>query len=130
MYDPNFPPPVSSQPLVPPPPPIAVKHSGLGIASFIMGILVIIGVCITFGVAGGSANVSTMDTSYDSLMTGIGLLACGTIAVALVGLVLGIIAVVQKNTKKVFGIIGLVLNALVFLGLCGVIAIGMIANSA
>jgi hypothetical protein len=104
------------------------KHSGIGIASFVIGILVVIMLCITFAVAGGSSGISSTGSSYSNLMTGIGLLACGTIALALVGVGLGIGGIVQKNVKKVFGIIGLVLNALVLLGLCGIVALGIMAS--
>ena len=126
MYDPNFPPPVTSDPLVPPPP-VAAKQSGVGIASVVIGILSLIMVCVTFAIAGGSGGVSEYSASYENLMTGIGLLACGTIALTLVGVVLGIVGVVQKNVKKVFAIIGLASNGVVLLALCAVIAIGMLA---
>ena len=124
MYDSSFPPPITA-----PPPPMAEKHSGIGIAAFVIGILVLIMICITFAVAGGTSGMSTYSSSYDSLLTGIGLLACGTIALAVVGTVLGIVAVFQKNTRKVFGIIGLVLNALVLLAMCGILALGMAASA-
>lgn len=128
MYDPNFPPPVTADPLAPPPP-VAQKHSGVGIASFVIGILSLIMVCITFIVAGGSGGVSEYSSSYESLMTGIGLLACGTIALTLVGVVLGIVGVAQKNVKKLFAILGLSANGLVMLSLCLIIVIGMIASA-
>ncbi|MEO3943923.1 DUF4190 domain-containing protein [Gorillibacterium sp. CAU 1737] len=99
--------------------PPAKPHSGLGIASFIMSI---IGLVITIGslaaifsvVADNLDNLSDME---DSAMIaqlglgGLGFLFAGILM--LVGLILGIVGLVQKNRKKGFAIAGTIINAIV-----------------
>jgi len=54
-------------------------------------------------------------------------LTCVSALVALAGLALGIAAVARKNTKKVFGILGLVFNALIVLAICAMIGINIMS---
>ncbi len=84
------------------------KQSGLGIASFVMS-MVNIAMIISIFVASfkASANVYTVDSS---LLVLVGLLSILCVILSVVGTVLGTISVCQKNKKKVFGIIGLVIN--------------------
>ena len=117
-----------SAPVTSPPPPIKTKHSGMGIASLVIGILVIILLCFTFTLAMAQGGNPNMSINSDSLLTFIGLLTCGTIMLSLVGVGLGIAAIIQKNVKKVFGIIGLVLNGVSLLGLGGITILGLLAS--
>jgi uncharacterized membrane protein (Fun14 family) len=73
---------------------------------------------LVFSLSGG-LNVSQQYTPIDMI------LSCVAGLTTLVGLGLGIASVVQKNAKKVFGIIGLVLNGLFLLGYCGIILINL-----
>jgi hypothetical protein len=110
MYDSSFPPPV-----VPPPPPAASKHSKLGIISFILAIVSILLVCLFFIFAYwlGSSSVS------GGGVTVVGWVFICLISIATVtGVVLGIIALTQQAQSKVFGILGLVFNALILIGFC------------
>jgi hypothetical protein len=43
----------------------------------------------------------------------------------LIGILLGIAGFVEKNRKRVFSVLGLVLNTVIILGLCALIAIGL-----
>jgi hypothetical protein len=45
----------------------------------------------------------------------------------LLGLILGIIGCCQKDRKRVFAVIGTVLNGLILFGLCGLMSIGLAA---
>jgi hypothetical protein len=65
----------------------------MGIASFVIGLLSVLGVCLSF-------------------IPGLNLANCITLPIALIGLILGIVGLVQKNTGKTMAIIGLILNVL------------------
>ena len=122
MNDSSFPPPITT---LPPPPPDLKKHSSIGIVAFVMGILDILGVCLMFGLSLYSQDAPA--NTSDTLTSVVGFMAICLVIVSIVGVVLGIIGVVQKAQSKVFAIIGLVLNALVLLGICVIMAIGMAA---
>jgi len=108
---------------IPPPAPEPRKHSPLGIAAFAIGILSGFGICLTLGLsfyAQTSAGYQTAQT----LTSVVGFMAICTVVISLVGVGLGIAGVAQKAQSKVFGIIGLVLNVLVFLSLCAIMVLG------
>jgi hypothetical protein len=68
----------------------------MGIASFIVGILSILGVCI-------------------SLIPFLNVLNCVGLPLGLLGVILGIVGVVSKNESKGWAITGIVLNSLAIL---------------
>lgn len=106
----------------------AEKHSGPGIASFVMSLLAGIGYIVLF--VGGVAVLSTQlaglmpnlnlenleqlqqtpELVASLLFIGLGML--GSFVFALIGLILGIIGLLQQNRKKVFAVIGTVLSGL------------------
>ena len=99
------------------------KYSRLGLASFILVIitaLIIIGDLALF-----LRYANTLVTEYfkgiDIIAT---LLAAG---VALVGIVLGFTAVMQKQKKRLFGIIGLIFNSLFLLTIFTLYAFNAVA---
>jgi hypothetical protein len=105
--------------------PVERKYSPIGIASFIIGIVSLLSVCAFFALS-----LYTQNSSANSSLTSlVGFLVICTIVISLVGIGLGIGGVVQKAQSKVFSIIGLVLNALVLIGLCGLMVIGLAALS-
>jgi ABC-type polysaccharide/polyol phosphate export permease len=118
MYDTPFIPPS------PPPPPAAQKHSTLGIVSLVLAILAMLIMCvdvvIIMGITGGT-NISTEVGYLDAA------LSCLAAIMALTGLGLGIAAVSRKDAKKLFGILGLVLNGLYLIGYCGLVGINMLS---
>ncbi|OBR66306.1 hypothetical protein A7K91_24050 [Paenibacillus oryzae] len=137
-----------------------LKHSGLGITSFVIAIvsvlLIIIGSLII------SSSVSNFTNNEDLLnemfsmteqyqdqtelgnkileneefkgavtsMLGAMVLFVGAVGLAFLGLIFGLIAVFAKNKRKVFGIIGLILNGLVFVGAIGLFIIGLAGMAA
>ncbi|RIX52413.1 hypothetical protein D3P08_13125 [Paenibacillus nanensis] len=115
-----------------------LKHSGLGIASFVLAIVsilaLIIGIIMSVAAAANYMNVSPSDIESEILagsgeefaaFVGAGLLMMLSIGLSIIGLVLGIIGLVIKNRKKIFGIIGVILNALLILGLVLLMALGL-----
>ncbi len=121
MYDPS--PSYSPPPFEPVVEPSPQKHSVLGIISFVLALLAMLIICvdmvIIFSLSGGlqvNPAYNWIDTAF-SCLAGI---------MALVALGLGIGAVVQKNTKKVFGILGIVFSALFLIGYCVIIGINLI----
>ncbi|WP_058303315.1 hypothetical protein [Gorillibacterium timonense] len=108
--------------------PPAPVHSGLGIASFIMSILGIIGFVASFAIiisvvlnsADFEADLDNPELVTQLGLGGIGFLLAGLIM--FVGLILGIVGLVQKNRKKGFAITGTILNGIVV----GITAILMI----
>ena len=111
MYDSSFP-----TPIVPPPPPENPKHSKLGIISFVLSLVSVVLVCLFFVFAYMLGN--------NNLATNTGTTAVGWAFMCLIGLTnlaglgLGIAALTQKVQSKLFGILGLVFNALILLGFC------------
>jgi hypothetical protein len=112
-----------------------VKHSGLGIASFILALVAIVLIIVT--VALGSTFINEIandeaaqekwaqidpedqeavmemlqESGFASLIVA-GLTLIGAFGIAFIGLILGIIGVFSKNRRKVFSVTGLVLNSL------------------
>jgi len=124
MYDSTFTPP----PLITPG---TQKHSKIGIASFVIGIVAMLIFCLVILLAFGYGFTMAMqnpyfqvDQSSPTILT-LGLLMCVSPILSLVGVGLGIGAMAQKNEKKLFGIIGLVLNLLVILVFCGLFVYGI-----
>lgn len=141
---PYGPPPFVEQP--PPPyygaPPVSepggkLKHGGLGIASFILAIISILAIVIGFIVIFSSIlnmseadilmlqdpayiesmilSAETMPSFIVSVVVG-GLLMIASALIAFIGFVLGCISLFIKQRRKVFGIIGTVLNGLLCFG--------------
>lgn len=111
MYDSSFPPPV-----VPPPPPDMPKHSKLGIISFVLSIVSLVLVCLFF-VFAYMLGSNTLSSGSGTTVVGWGFICLIGIA-NLTGVGLGIAALTQKVQSKIFGILGLVFNALILLGFC------------
>lgn len=89
-----------------------LKHSGLGIASFVISITCSVLLFVLFVVA-GVIELSTpggmSEESPEAIMLGLGIIAC--IVGELVAVGLGIAAVCQNEHKKIFGILGLSFSA-------------------
>lgn len=115
------PPIAPADPFAPPEAPAPTKQSGLGIASFIIGVASIAGVIASIIMItsfimndlvgnGNTIEISADDLSIE-LMLG-GLLMLGSLLLALLGLILGIVGACMRNRRKAFAIVGIVLNGL------------------
>ncbi|WP_372661998.1 hypothetical protein [Cohnella sp.] len=118
-----------------------LKHSGLGIASFVMAVVSIISVVgITIAIIVWVSNTidftTFLDASGKPTMTEEELISTITpilgylvlfpliFVVIAVGLILGIVGLVRQGYKKVFAIIGTVLNGLCLLSVFLMMMIG------
>ncbi|MHA6483207.1 hypothetical protein ACX1C1_15085 [Paenibacillus sp. strain BS8-2] len=134
-----------------------LKHSGIGIAAFVISLvallMIVIGIVVISVSIGNLGNddsliqeIERISTSYgegqeaemgaelmesDEFGSAIatfmiaGILLLGSLAVAFVGLILGIIGVASRERRKTFGIIGLVINGLILLGTVGLVVISI-----
>ncbi|MFC4776332.1 hypothetical protein ACFO9Q_06050 [Paenibacillus sp. GCM10023252] len=116
------------------------KASGLGIASFVISLIAIVTIIIgivllTQGIMNSTfvTNPELLDSmNQDELLNELGpsviigaLLPFGSIAIAFVGLILGIIGAASKKHSKALAIVGIVLNSLIVLGFIGLIVIAL-----
>ena len=90
------------------------KHSGFGVVSFVISILTGSSMLILTITAGVLDEKGFMED--DTEMQVVGVLIFGSILLAVIGSVLGVVSHFQRDKKKVLGIIGLALNALTILG--------------
>jgi len=102
------------------------RHSKLGIASFTLsilaGILIFI-LLIAAGVMEGSAEGGIDEESTEAILMGLAIL--GLLFMSFVAFLLGIIALFQKEVKKLFAILGAIFSALTLGGTIILIIIGM-----
>ena len=91
-----------------------LNHSGYGVGSFVISILTGSSMLILTITAGVMDEKGVMED--DTEMQVVGILILGSMLLAVIGSVLGVVSYFQKDKKKVLGIIGLALNALIVLG--------------
>lgn len=103
-----------------------LKHSGLGIASFIVSIfsggLMFITVVIA-GLIEASSPDGMDETSPVAMMVGFAIF--GFVGISLIALVLGIVGLFQSDRKKIFALLGTIFSALTILGIAALILIGI-----
>lgn len=96
------------------------KHSGPGIASFIIALVTLIGYAISFVFVGFHAadvmtesNNALVDSAETIMYLGLAVLILAALNV--IGAVVGIIGMTLRRRKKVFAIIGTIINGLFLL---------------
>ena len=105
--------------------PVPSKQSGLGIASFVIFILAILGNCLAFGLAGywsrqpKSELHSTFSTVEALLFVGMALLGG-------LGAAVGVAGLLPKDRRKEFAVIGLIMNVLISCGLLSFIVYALV----
>jgi hypothetical protein len=105
------------------------KHSGMGIASFIISIVAGLSLFAIIVVAGVLEVSTPGGLGEDSIAAGIiGLLIIAMIFVSMVALGLGIAGLVQKNRKKIFALLGTIFSALSCVGTLTILVIGMVSG--
>ncbi|MBN2022695.1 MAG: hypothetical protein JW809_07855 [Pirellulales bacterium] len=110
------------------PPPPRERHSRLGIASFVLALLSGFAIVAAFSAIFVMA-IDAPQRRPDTLFAlAIGTTILASMAVSFVGLALGIASVVQSTRKRVFGILGLVFNTILFFAMCGIMAIGFVVS--
>lgn len=109
-----------------PNPIIEVKHSGLGIASFVLSIIslvLIFGLLIVAGVLEATTPGGMDETSMAAIV--VGLLLFAFIGTALVATGLGVAGLFQKQRKKIFAILGTVFSLVTVVSTIALITFGM-----
>ncbi len=115
--------------------PDARKHSRLGIASFVIGIISMLVFCLAivlafgYGITIASSNPSIQSLQGSPTFLALGLVLFLSPILSLVGVVLGFVAVFQKDSKKLFAVLGLVFNFLIILVFCVLLVFGLLAPS-
>ncbi|PWW41027.1 MULTISPECIES: hypothetical protein [Paenibacillus] len=111
-----------------------LKHSGPGVASFVIGLVSIIGYMLTLGIATMAINstigfvttpiqVEEIALHPAVVLASLAVLVC--LILNLAGLILGLIGLILKNRKKVFAIIGTILSGVMILAFAVLIIAGI-----
>ena len=101
----------------------SMPQSGHGIASFVIAL--VSGAAVFAGIVFSALIVSAGQAEQHLAMFGlIGLVLCAFLALSLVGLILGFIAVRRQDRRRTFGAIGLGLNAFILVGTGGLVLLG------
>jgi len=125
------PPPEESRP--------AMKHSGPGIASFILGLLgilsAIVGLLVIFVTLADYATPNGLNIPDSEELAANAAVAVGallyllSLLLSLVGIVLGIVGCVIRNRRRIFAVLGLVFSAIVTVGTVVTLLLGILAQS-
>ena len=102
------------------------KHSGFGIASFVISIVSGLSLFLFFVIAAlmDASAPNGIDEESAAAMV-LGFFVLGFLFLAFVALGLGIAGLVQIDRKKVFAVLGTMFSALVLLCTLGLISIGL-----
>lgn len=122
---------ISSSPISPQLP----SHSKLGIASLAIGILSMLVFCLSivlafgYGISIASTHPTVQSLQSSPMILALGLLMFLSPILSLVGSVLGFVAIFQKNSKKLFSVLGLVFNLLTILAFCVLLVTGVVGQA-
>jgi hypothetical protein len=101
------------------------RHSGLGIASLVIGILCAVFIFIAIAIAAAApASAGHALDEHSAVAIVVGLVIVFFMMVALIGVVLAVIGVFQRDHRKLFAQIGLGINIAVIVGTLALIIIG------
>ena len=103
-------------------PSVTRGHKGLGIASFVIGVICLITVMGLVVTAGVVTNAGRATPEFNTI---VGLSMISVVFVDLVGIVLGIFGAANRSSKKVYPVLGLVLNVLVVALFTALLIIGL-----
>jgi hypothetical protein len=111
------------------------RHSKIGVASFVVGIVSMLIFCLAIVLAFGyGISIAASNPTIQNLQSSPTILALGLIlflspVLSLVGVVLGFVALFQKNSKRLFAVLGLVFNFLIILAFCVLLVVGLAGQS-
>ncbi|MCK5306402.1 MAG: hypothetical protein KAJ66_04645 [Candidatus Omnitrophica bacterium] len=104
-----------------------LKHSGFGISSFVISLVIGVGEIFVIGIAAFLGAQGQMSEENTAMMV-VGLAIMAGLMINLAGVGLAIAGICQKNKKKMFSILGLIFNGVLILGIVGLIIIGMMVS--
>ncbi|MDR2081386.1 MAG: hypothetical protein LBP54_05815 [Campylobacteraceae bacterium] len=99
-----------------------LKHSGLGIASFILSVINIVSIFVLFVIA-GALNVSGEEDEATDVIIGAFFLFFMLTTIISIGL--GIAGLVVKDRKRMFAALGLIFSVVIFLLSIFLIIVGL-----
>ena len=105
------------------------KHSGVGIASFILSICMFLIIIGAFGyVAYQEVNTpgGIKEESAEAIVVGLAVIGC--CALLMIGLILGVVGIFQKYRRKLFPILGTCLNGITICIVGFVIWLGIVGR--
>lgn len=105
------------------------KHGKLGIASFLISLLVgfsFVAMIVVLGII-ETRNPGAFDEDKTSTII-LGFAILGFIGLTIVGFILGLVGLFMPDRQKLFSILGVVFNGLVVFGIVGLMVIGLIAG--
>jgi len=110
-----------------------LPHSGLGIASSVLGAIALLGLCMVMGMVGATYgdDPTALERAAEQQApeaVAIGLGMCAAILALLIGAILGIIGLCQSTRRKTFAWVGLSINGLIILGFCALAAVGQVVQ--
>jgi hypothetical protein len=102
-----------------------LKHSGIGIASFVISMAAGVGMVLVFVVAGVmQLRMSGGLREHKVMAMVVGLIVLGLLLASLSGIGLAIGGLCQKERRKVFSALGLAFNLAILLGTIGLMLVG------
>lgn len=111
------------------PPDIPLRHSGFGIASFVLAVVSGTGEFVTVLAAGLIEATAPGCMKPDApVAILIGLLILGAAGLNVLGLILGIVGACQADRRRLFAGLGLACNGLLILGIAAMIIIGSLVG--
>lgn len=110
--------------------PAELKHSGVGIASFVLSMLSGVSLFVLFAVAGYMESQSPGGMNEDdptTMLLGVALIAAGM--AQFLAFVLGVVGLFQANRKKIFAILGTIFSLLAILAFGGLMVVGVLIQA-
>lgn len=106
-----------------------LKHSGIGIAAFILSVVAGLLIFVLLVVAGAmeASNPGGIDEDSAAAVV-VGLCLFGFLFLAMVSLGLGIVGLIQKGRKKLFAILGTIFSVCILIGTGFILLIGLLAG--
>lgn len=104
-----------------------LKHSGFGIASFLISIitgLIVFLLLVMATIMAAQTGGEIDEESPGAIILGLSIIGAGFLYILGIGLAIG--GLFQQNRYKVFSILGLVINIFSILGIAGLILIGLL----
>lgn len=107
----------------------ALKHSGLGIAAFVISLVAGIGMFLVFVIAGMmQLRMSGGLSEHKGAVMMVGVVVIGLFLTNLVGTGLAIGGLCQKERRKIFPILGLVFNSVIVFGVLVLMIVGRMSR--